>query len=139
MSTLHRSMPFSARLAALAAAALCTCGPLAAQSQAHAAAHDTIVTPDEAAQQQERFQEAMQAYERNHWSLAFLLLSALADTGHADSARVALQMWHHGPALYRGEFHASARQIQRWTLLWGCAGDATGRECTREVLSRRTP
>ena len=85
-----------------------------------------------------RFQEAMLAYERNHWSLAFQRLSTLADDGHPEAARIALQMWRHGPTLYRSEFDASAEQIGRWVLKMGCAGDASGTAFQRGLQARQT-
>jgi hypothetical protein len=139
MGTLQRHKTLRTRVAALATVALGACGTVAAQAPAHPAAGAADSAQEQDEQQRERFHQAMLAYERNHWSLAFLLLSGLADSGHAESARVALQMWHHGPALYRHEFVASARQIGRWTLLWGCAAEATGKECDRELQAHRTP
>lgn len=75
------------------------------------------------------FDEALAAYERNHWPEVYQMMSALAARGHPDAARIALQMWRHGPALYGRSFTASSAQVERWTQLWGCGGDATGRAC----------
>jgi hypothetical protein len=84
-----------------------------------------------------RFQEAMLAYERNHWSLAFGLLAALADDGHAEAARIVLQMQRHGPMLYRSEFGTSAERIERWMRVAACAIDATA-ACARALQARQS-
>ena len=75
------------------------------------------------------FDAAMAAYERNHWDEAFAALVRLADRGHPEAARMALQMWRFGPKLYQTNFSASAVQVERWTQLWACGGDATSRAC----------
>lgn len=63
---------------------------------------------------QASFDAAMSSYERCHWALVFEQLAALADRGHAEAARIALQMERHGPALYATRFGASAQQRDRW-------------------------
>ena len=76
------------------------------------------------------FDGAMAAYERNHWDQAYLAFTALADQGHAEAARIALQMWRHGPALYQRSFPANAHQLARWSRVWRCGGaDAPERAC----------
>jgi hypothetical protein len=75
------------------------------------------------------FDVALLAYERNQWPEAFSALVRLADRGHPEAARMALQMWRHGPKLYQTSFSASATQVERWTQLWGCGGDETSRAC----------
>jgi hypothetical protein len=69
------------------------------------------------------FDNATQAYEHNHWQTAYAGFAALADSGHAESARIALQMRRHGPALYLREFDASAQQLAHWSRLRMAAGD----------------
>ena len=138
MSALHLRASRLSRPAAVSAA-LCLAAGLAcaqlgqARDGVAAAAPGTSDSEPDA-----RFQEAMLAYERNHWSLAFGLLAALADDGHAEAARIALQMQRHGPALYRSEFGASAERIERWMLVAGCAVDTTGAACARGLLARRS-
>lgn len=74
------------------------------------------------------FDSAMAAYERNHWELAYAAFTALADQGEA--ARIALQMWRHGPALYQRALAANAHQVARWSRVWRCGGaDAPARAC----------
>jgi|GEM_PF-1703177 len=88
------------------------------------------------AEQARQFDAALVEYERNHWPQAFAALSALADRGHTEAARMALQMWRYGPALYGREFVATSRQVEAWARGWGCGGDATSHSCE---LSQRTP
>jgi hypothetical protein len=66
------------------------------------------------------FAAAMQMYERNQWPQAYAALARLADLGHAEAARIALQMWQWGPVLYRTEFAASAERRARWAWVWNC-------------------
>ena len=103
--------------------------PITAAHAADPAAATTVAVDVEA-----RFSEALAAYERNHWLQAYQMLAALADEGHGESARITLQMWRHGKALYRAEFHASARQVERWTRLWACSGDVTATGCTHAAM-----
>ena len=49
---------------------------------------------------------------------------------------MALQMWRFGPKLYQTNFSASAVQVERWTQLWGCGGDATSRACQLALQAR---
>ena len=86
--------------------------------------------PPTAAQQ---FDAALEAYERNHWSEAYAALSALADGGYPEAARMALQMRQYGPALYGREFVASAVQVAQWKRRWGCGGEATVAGCQQAL------
>jgi hypothetical protein len=72
---------------------------------------------------------ALVAYERNHWDAAYAAFTALADRGHPEAARFALQMWRHGPALYRRSFVASEQQLGRWSRLWGCGSELADPAC----------
>jgi hypothetical protein len=83
------------------------------------------------------FDSAMAAYERNHWDQAYADFTALADKGHAEAARIALQMWRHGPALYQRSFAANAHQVARWSRVWRCGSvGAPERACQ---LALQTP
>jgi hypothetical protein len=62
-------------------------------------------------------QQAAEAYEKNHWTDAFAAYSILADTGDADAARIAYQMWKYGVPLYATEFLATPFQLKRWLSL----------------------
>ena len=81
------------------------------------------------------FDAALVAYERNHWPEAYAALSALADSGHPEAARMALQMRQYGPALYGREFVANAGQLAQWKRRWGCSGDATGAGCQQALAA----
>lgn len=65
----------------------------------------------------ERFQQGMAAYETSHWQLAFERFAALADDGHAEAARIALQMARFGPALYSQGFVATPDRRSRWVVV----------------------
>lgn len=69
----------------------------------------------------ERAYAAAQAeYEVGHYAAAFAAFAALADAGHAESARIATQMHRYGPGLYQMRFAAGPLQIGRWTALVSC-------------------
>ena len=89
-------------------------------------------TPPTVAQ---RFDAALLVYERNHWPEAYAALTALADSGHPEAARMALQMRQYGPALYGREFVASAGQLAQWKRRWACSGDATGASCQQALAA----
>ena len=77
------------------------------------------------ATEQERAYAAAQAeYEVGHYAAAFSAFAALADGGHAESARVAMQMHRYGPSLYQMRFAAGPKQIGRWTALVSCRHQA---------------
>ena len=71
-------------------------------------------TPPTVAQ---RFDDALLAYERNHWPEAYAAFTALADSGRVQSARVAAQLHRSGPRLYGMRFavrmHARAVELFR--------------------------
>lgn len=117
---------------ALLLSAGCAVLVLALALQATDATAQTANTPDDVA----AFDAAMVAYDRNHWDAAFAALVGLADRGHPEAARMALQMWRFGPKLYQTNFSASAAQVERWTRLWGCGGDATSRACQLALQAR---
>ena len=110
---MHRktSSPLRTLATALARAAL-----LGALFAGIAAGAQTPAAIDTAA----AFDNALVAYERNHWDSAYAAFTALADQGHPEAARLALQMWRHGPGLYRQSFPASAHQLARWSRVWRC-------------------
>ena len=83
----------------------------------------------------QRFDAALVAYERNHWPEAYAALSALADSGHPEAARMAHQMQRYGLVLYGREFVASASQVALWKRRWGCSGDATGASCQQALAA----
>ena len=76
------------------------------------------------------------AYERNHWHQAYGAFAALADRGHAESARIALQMVRRGPALYGTAFRAGDEQLRRWAWLLSCPGGSSDAACS---VAKRTP
>ena len=131
VTRLQRECNASAEPALLLCAG-CAVLVLALTLLASGASAQTAKTPDDVA----TFDAAMVAYERNHWDEAFAALVRLADRGHPEAARMALQMWRFGPKLYQANFSASAVQVERWTQLWGCGGDATSRACQLALQAR---
>jgi hypothetical protein len=65
------------------------------------------------------FDNAMQAYADSHYDTAFTQLGALADQGHAESARIALMMARFGPVLYAARWSVDAQRKARWLELAG--------------------
>lgn len=63
---------------------------------------------------QDRFDAAMQDYERSHWAQAFEAFVQLGAEGQAEAANVALLMHRFGPGLYGQHFALTA--LQRQTL-----------------------
>ena len=63
----------------------------------------------------DRFDDAMQAYERNHWPQAFEAFLALAEQGHVDATRLVMQMHWHGARLYGQRFALTALQMERFS------------------------
>lgn len=61
------------------------------------------------------FDTALQDYERCHWLPAFEQLVRLAERDHAQAARMAMQMYQHGPGLYGQTFALSPGQVERFT------------------------
>ena len=69
------------------------------------------------------FETALQVYERCHWLPAFEQLVRLADRGHAQSARLVMQMHQYGPALYGQAFALSPGQMDRFARVqWQAQG-----------------
>lgn len=59
----------------------------------------------------------MAAFETNHWVQSYEMLARLADGGHAEAARISVQMHRWGPRLYGRHFHARATQLANWRQL----------------------
>ena len=93
------------RLGLLQALLLAASGP----AQAGSASPCLVEAPSAV----ERFDEAMQAYERNHWPQAFDAFALLSEAGHANAARMVMQMHRHGPRLYGQQFPLTTLQLQR--------------------------
>ena len=67
----------------------------------------------------DRFGQALAAYANNDWAQAYAILGALADEGHRESARLALQMARHGQRLFGLRFELSTRRQAFWAALEG--------------------
>lgn len=104
--------PFSRRAMLLLIAALSALPNAQAQ-----AVPDAPAAPTREASSQtldNRFNDALLAYERNHWLQAFDEFTLLAEQGHADAARMAMQMHRQGPRLYGQHFALTPLQQQRF-------------------------
>jgi hypothetical protein len=78
----------------------------------------TVVAADAGvANPEQAFDEALALYRQGSWSSAYGRLSALADKGHAESARVALLMLRHGSKMHGNDWGASQAQINQWMAL----------------------
>jgi hypothetical protein len=60
------------------------------------------------------FAEALRLHRSGRWSAAYGRFLQLADAGHVDAARIALQMLRHGGELYGTEWTAAASQVAAW-------------------------
>lgn len=80
-------------------------------------------------QVQRLVQEAHAHYDDGHYAQAWSAFARAADCGHADAARVALQMWQHGPALYGQRFSAGPRQLTRWRASATAAAPMPSADC----------
>lgn len=78
-----------------------------------------VATPAPAAALQPSFGRALGHLEAGAWTQAFAELSALANDGHAASARIALMMVSRGGSLFGGHYRATAQDIARWRLVAG--------------------
>lgn len=67
------------------------------------------------------FADALQLYRHGHFTAAYARFVQLADTGHAESARVALAMLRHGPDLYGHQWTATPEQVAGWERAVGIA------------------
>jgi hypothetical protein len=76
------------------------------------------------------FKDTHAQYEAGHYADAYARFARLADCGHREAARIALQMRQFGPRLYGARFHAGPQQLGRWrSLLAGEAGRADDPGC----------
>ena len=73
--------------------------------------------PSQAAGDEDRFSQALAEYERCHWPQAYVALGTLADEGHPQAARLALQMARHGDRLFGMHFELAADRQARWLAL----------------------
>lgn len=92
-----------------------------ASAQTGAPVVDTKVSADA------RYDAARDQYEIGHFQLAFAEFAALADGGHCEAARMALQMLRHGKSLYATEFHAPLERAQQWQRLPACGAKTAQR------------
>ena len=70
--------------------------------------------PSRAAKRSTGLDEATRCMEAGRWQQAFARLTALADTGQPQAARIALLFVRRGSLLFGGRYHASAEQRDNW-------------------------
>ena len=76
------------------------------------------------------FDTAQAHYEAGRYADAYELFARLADCGHREAARIALQMHKFGSRLYGVDFTARPRQLARWQAALSVGAlDASG-ACT---------
>ena len=74
-----------------------------------------------------RFEAARAEHEAGRHVEAFATLTALADQGHCEAARLALQLIQAGPQAYLTAFRADPVQTTRWRALPECWPKMAGR------------
>jgi hypothetical protein len=67
-----------------------------------------------------RFDAARAQHDLGNVAEAFAALATLADEGHCEAARLALQMIYAGPEAYLMSFRAGPKQMSRWRSLPNC-------------------
>ena len=65
---------------------------------------------------EQRYAEAVQAFQAQRYSVAYGRFAALADGGHAPAALMALALVRYAP-VFGAEWSATPAQIQDWTAL----------------------
>jgi len=111
MKTMFRKPPPWRRVAAAAAIAAMT-----AITATAGPAGDLNATTE-----QQRYDSARDQYEIGHFQVAFAEFASLADRGHCEAARMALQMLRYGKSMYATEFRVTPEQTQRWQRLPVCS------------------
>jgi hypothetical protein len=76
------------------------------------------------------FEEGMAHYDAGRYREAYRLFKSLADCGHREAARLALQMRRYGPTLFAMPFDATDEQIATWQAALGRAHAAADRPCS---------
>lgn len=74
----------------------------------------------------DRFGQALQACADGRWQPAYDQLAALADEGHAEAMRLALQMTRHGQRLFGLRCNLLPQRRARWAALAWSAGRTAG-------------
>ena len=76
------------------------------------------------------FEAAQAHYEAGRYAQAYALFAQLADCGHREAARIALQMRRFGPELYGVVFEASPSRLARWQGTLSADASAGPGSCT---------
>lgn len=68
----------------------------------------------DAAASGESFERARAEYAVGHYEQAYAMFARLADAGHRESARIALQMYRYGPTVFSLQLSATPAQARAW-------------------------
>lgn len=68
-----------------------------------------------------RYDAARDQYEIGHYDYAFRTFAELADEGHCNAMRTALQMARYGRPLYATEFKIAVERVVAWQRQAHCA------------------
>jgi len=79
------------------------------------------VAPPHRAHAAPGFEEARMQLERGHHADAHRRFGQLADCGHREAARIALEMRRLGPQVYRMNFPVGPKRLARWRALLATA------------------
>jgi len=79
-----------------------------------------LLSPPTAFGQTSRYDAAHVDYEIGHYAQAFAVFASLADEGHCDAARLALQMARYGRPLYFIDFEVAPERLEHWQRLPAC-------------------
>ncbi len=83
--------------------------------------------------EQVAFANAQQSLKNKRYAEAFGRFAELADQGHVPSARMALALYDHGPALFGQTWSATPLQQRRWYVLAQRLNDARSFAADTEV------
>jgi hypothetical protein len=115
-----RTAPLATRTAALLLAASALTAGLGVGVAGSALAVSTMSTRPPAVHPagttEQRYAEAVQAFQAQRYSVAYGRFAALADDGHASAALMALALVRYAP-VFGAEWSATPAQIQDWTAL----------------------
>jgi hypothetical protein len=73
-----------------------------------------IVAPSRVKPQEKPFDEALLLMANGHWQASFDRLAVLAESGHAQAARIALLFVKRGTSLFGGTYQATPGQRNCW-------------------------
>jgi hypothetical protein len=82
------------------------------------------------------FGQALEACAQGRWSQAYAVLATLADAGHPEAGRLALQMARHGQRLFGLRCQLPPARRARWAALAGAAALPGGATAPARTTTR---